>query len=299
MLSRVGIAVALILAPSLALAAANDVTLTTDTVLSVAGITLNVTGTSATVESITVDTGSFNFTLQSGSTIEITAPGNNRLTADSSTDVVTSTCTASASVLKFNGATARTVTVTPSGTLCSSSAGAGAGSSSGSSGSTGGGSSTVTTTTTTATTTPVTTTVTATPAVTTTVNTPSSGLTASQVQSILTVLASFNVDAATMASVRAALEGTSSPGSVTSTAVAVFKSNLTVGSLGSEVKALQMFLNSHGYPVASSGPGSAGKETTKFGAATKAALIKFQKAKGITPAVGYFGEKTRKAVNAE
>ena len=106
------------------------------------------------------------------------------------------------------------------------------------------------------------------------------------------------MDAATLAKVKEALNG-STTGSVTSVAVHVFKANLTLGSLGSEVKALQQFLNSHGYPVAASGFGSSGKETTKFGPATKAALIKYQKAKGITPSVGYFGAKTRAAVNAD
>jgi len=80
--------------------------------------------------------------------------------------------------------------------------------------------------------------------------------------------------------------------------VRAFKENLTTGSLGEEVKALQEYLNAHGYTVASSGPGSAGNETTRFGAATKAAVIKYQKAKGITPAVGYFGPKTRETMNS-
>jgi len=126
---------------------------------------------------------------------------------------------------------------------------------------------------------------------------PASGLSASQIQSILDVLASFNADASVIANVRASLGGTAT-GSVTSTAVQVFKSNLTIGSLGSEVKALQAFLNAHGYTVATTGAGSLGNETTKFGAATKAALAKYQQAKGITPAVGYFGAKTRAMVNA-
>jgi len=65
---------------------------------------------------------------------------------------------------------------------------------------------------------------------------------------------------------------------------------------GADVKALQQWLNANGYRVAESGYGSPGNETTKFGGATKAALIKFQKANGITPAVGYFGPKTRAAV---
>ncbi|MFH1178247.1 MAG: peptidoglycan-binding domain-containing protein, partial [bacterium] len=147
--------------------------------------------------------------------------------------------------------------------------------------------------------TPATPTVTAaTPATPATPATHASGLSASQVQSILDVLKSFDVDAATMASVKAALEGTTT-GSVTSAAVHAFKSDLQLGTLGSEVKALQEFLNSHGYAVAASGAGSPGNETTKFGGLTKAALIKYQKAKGITPAVGYFGPKTRAAVEAD
>jgi hypothetical protein len=124
-----------------------------------------------------------------------------------------------------------------------------------------------------------------------------SGLSAGQIQSILDVLASFNADASVIANVRTSLGGTTT-GSATSAAVHVFQSNLTVGSLGSEVKALQELLNTSGYTVAISGAGSLGNETTKFGAATRAALVKYQQAKGITPASGYFGPLTRAAINA-
>jgi hypothetical protein len=47
------------------------------------------------------------------------------------------------------------------------------------------------------------------------------------------------------------------------------------------------------------GHGSVGMETSFFGGLTRAALVKYQKAKGITPAVGYFGPKTRAALAAE
>lgn len=137
----------------------------------------------------------------------------------------------------------------------------------------------------------------ATPSANTTSVNSASGLTAPQIQAILEVLASFNADASTIANVRASLGGTTT-GSVTSAAVTAFKANLTVGSLGSEVKALQEYLNSHGYTVANSGAGSPGNETTTFGAATRAALVKYQQAKGISPAVGYFGALTRASVNA-
>lgn len=89
----------------------------------------------------------------------------------------------------------------------------------------------------------------------------------------------------------------SAPSSGT-TASTTFTRNLTVGSNGSDVKALQKFLNSKGYVVASSGPGSVGNESTYFGPATRAALAKYQAAKGISPAVGYFGPSTRQSVNA-
>ncbi len=77
-----------------------------------------------------------------------------------------------------------------------------------------------------------------------------------------------------------------------------FSKDLTLGSKGADVKALQQFLNANGYTVAATGAGSKGMETEYFGPATKAALAKYQAAKGITPSVGYFGPKTRAVVNA-
>lgn len=62
---------------------------------------------------------------------------------------------------------------------------------------------------------------------------------------------------------------------------------------GEDVRALQHYLNTHGYPVAPSGVGSLGKETTYFGLATKAALIKFQIAHKILPATGTYGPKSK------
>ncbi|MDB4992031.1 MAG: baaA1 [Parcubacteria group bacterium] len=83
--------------------------------------------------------------------------------------------------------------------------------------------------------------------------------------------------------------------SITTQATA-FTRNLTTGSVGADVKLLQAFLNAHGFPVATTGIGSKGNETNTFGTRTKAALAKFQAAKGITPAAGYFGAKTRALV---
>lgn len=74
---------------------------------------------------------------------------------------------------------------------------------------------------------------------------------------------------------------------------ASFKRNITIGATGDDVKTLQIWLNTHGYTIASSGPGASGNETTTFGARTQKALAKFQSKVGISPALGNFGPITR------
>nr|MBP7005604.1 fibronectin type III domain-containing protein [Patescibacteria group bacterium] len=76
-----------------------------------------------------------------------------------------------------------------------------------------------------------------------------------------------------------------------------FKKNLSVGSTGEDVRRLQKFLNAQGYFVAKTGPGSPNNETVRYGAATKQALIRFQKAKKINPANGNLFDKTRSVIN--
>jgi len=77
----------------------------------------------------------------------------------------------------------------------------------------------------------------------------------------------------------------------------IFNHNLSLGSINNDVKQLQIYLNNNGFILAKTGPGSKGKETTKFAALTKAALIKFQKVNKIKPSVGYFGPITRDFIN--
>ncbi len=69
-----------------------------------------------------------------------------------------------------------------------------------------------------------------------------------------------------------------------------FTTDLTVGSKGAEVTALQDMLVAGGYLTM-----PAGVAKGYFGALTKAAVAKWQVAKGITPAAGYFGPKSRAA----
>ncbi len=84
----------------------------------------------------------------------------------------------------------------------------------------------------------------------------------------------------------------------TTAMAATFSTNLTVGSTGADVTALQVVLNSDSATqVAASGVGSAGNESSYFGTLTEAAVIKFQIKNGITPAVGFVGPITRAKLN--
>ncbi len=71
-----------------------------------------------------------------------------------------------------------------------------------------------------------------------------------------------------------------------------FKKDLFLGMTDVDVLDLQRWLNKHGYPIATSGPGSAGHETNYFGNLTQQAVKKFQSINGIN-STGYFGPLSR------
>jgi serine-type D-Ala-D-Ala endopeptidase (penicillin-binding protein 7) len=86
-----------------------------------------------------------------------------------------------------------------------------------------------------------------------------------------------------------------------------FTKNYASGDRGAGVKALQRYLNTHGFAIAQSGPGSKGKETELFGSLTRAALKKFQEGHakeiltplGRTKGSGALDDATRAYLNAE
>lgn len=120
-------------------------------------------------------------------------------------------------------------------------------------------------------------------------------LTSSQVSAIISLLQSFGADAATIANVQASLTGSapvSTGGTSGSTGSSyAFTRNLTVGSTGDDVKALQQILINAGFLKISAA-------TNYFGSMTQSALAAWQKANNISPAAGYFGALTRQAMSS-
>jgi hypothetical protein len=91
----------------------------------------------------------------------------------------------------------------------------------------------------------------------------------------------------------------------TTTLKYTFTRNLRRGDSSSDVKLLQQFLNSHGFPLANSGYGSSGEETNYFGPRTFNSVIRFQEANfdsilrplNLTRGTGKFLEYSRARAN--
>lgn len=62
---------------------------------------------------------------------------------------------------------------------------------------------------------------------------------------------------------------------------------------GDDVRALQVLLNTNGFALAPEGVGAPGNETNYFGTLTQNALMRYQAANSVMPAIGYFGPITR------
>ena len=121
------LSVAALLSPAFAFAASDTVSLATNTALNIGGIEVDVSGATAAIESITVGASSFTIGLQSGSSIKLSAPNYNRLDTNTPDDITTSTCSATESSIKYVATAARTITITPSASICTSSGGSGGG----------------------------------------------------------------------------------------------------------------------------------------------------------------------------
>ena len=87
-------------------------------------------------------------------------------------------------------------------------------------------------------------------------------------------------------SLEAAVNALASVQNASSATTPAFTRDLQLGMTGDDVRVLQQYLIAAGYSLPAGASGY-------FGGQTRAALIAFQKAKGVIPAGGYFGPKTR------
>lgn len=252
------------LTPFVAFAALDDVTLTTDANITVGGFTLNVSGSSAIVESITAGADNFSVVLRTGSSIKVSSSDRADFTVSASGGTVKreQVCGTNTSTLTLSESDDNvTVTVTPNSTCDAGGTYSGGGG--------GGGGGIITPTV------PATTTAAATPA------TPA-------------------VPAETPA-VPAVPSEAAQPSEVALAVSPVFNRTLSIGTSHADVKRLQQLLNSNpDTQLASDGLGSPGNETDFFGSLTRAAVQKFQAKYGIASSgdeastgYGLVGPKTR------
>src|SRR3989344_7287337 len=107
-------------------AAFDDVTIVVDTVITVSGINLPVSGTTSALNTITVGANNFQITLNSGSSIQVTAATGRVIGTDGTGFIATNSCTGGVSVLGFNATETTTITVGPTSAACSGAATTGA-----------------------------------------------------------------------------------------------------------------------------------------------------------------------------
>ncbi|HEY4506457.1 MAG TPA: peptidoglycan-binding protein [Candidatus Paceibacterota bacterium] len=273
-LLSVVVGISFVLLPGVMFAAYNDVSLSTDVVITIGTTAVNINGSADVLETLAVGASSAVLTLEENSTITVLVPSKLVLSA-SGGQVTNSTCSASGFTATYTttSGTQTDVTLTVTDEICtitSQSSGGGGG----------GGSSSSDTTTNTTTDTPV-------------VTTPSP-----QTITIAELMAQI---AALQVKIQA-LKGSGS-----GLAVAAFVRNLSMGMTGEDVRQLQVKLNANvATRVSDTGPGSPGNETNLFGAKTKAAVIRFQnlyaneilKPNGLASGTGFVGPSTRAKLNS-
>ncbi|MFA6006690.1 MAG: peptidoglycan-binding domain-containing protein [Candidatus Paceibacterota bacterium] len=110
--------------PFTALAAADDVTLTTDVSIVTGGVTFNVSGSSATISTLSVNASNFAVTLGNGSSVTVKTADSSQIGDDApSANLSSSTCVPGNSTKTYTATGVVTVTVFPTSIICSSGSG--------------------------------------------------------------------------------------------------------------------------------------------------------------------------------
>jgi peptidoglycan hydrolase-like protein with peptidoglycan-binding domain len=118
--------------PAQVFGAYDDVTLTTDTVISVGGVDIDVSGSSAVMASITVNANNFSVVMNDGSTITVSSSDLYDIAVSPGHLVTSETCSSSEFKTTVTSTATQTVTFTATTDLCSGSVSGGGGGGSGS-----------------------------------------------------------------------------------------------------------------------------------------------------------------------
>lgn len=327
-------ALGLLLVPLVGYAAYDDVSMTSDTVITVSGVNLSVVAPTAVLQSIVVHGSSLDVVMPGNSFLKLTSTDRRLFSATNFSPVTeTKSCTDSASTYTYESpaeASAIAFTITIESSTCTTGAAGGGGSPGGGGGGGGGGASSGPP--------PRTQKVypdgtkvyldepgaaakikeldakfakpaTVAAAAAALPGAPAApGVSAApalspiQIDSILGLLASFSADASVIADVRAALSAPTVSAPAAAVVTGTISRALKQGTTHTDVKTLQSILNSDpDTQVASSGTGSPGSETNYFGPATRRAVQKFQEKHNIAKpgdeGYGSVGPKTRAKLN--
>lgn len=274
--------------PGAVFAAYGDVSVVTDTLITVGSVNLTVSGSTAVVEQMVVNADSVVFTMPQNSKITVTSADLRQLSQSGGSNAVrNTTCNGSTSSIELNNTSSvsETVTVTVESTTCSGSAGGGGGGGGGS------GSSKKKDTTDTAEPKTSTTSTDKSSAPVSEAKSSVSPLIKDLVAQLRTLIAALEAAGGSVSpATKAMVEALANAEPTVPAATGGFGRDLEVGASGADVTALQELLIGQGYSIPAGATGF-------FGGQTKTAVMEYQKKNGL-PSTGFFGPKTRAHIEA-
>ncbi|MBI4276553.1 peptidoglycan-binding protein [Candidatus Uhrbacteria bacterium] len=265
------------LAPAVSYAAYNDVSLTSDTVITASGVNLSIVAPTAVLQSIVVNGSSLDVVMPGNSFLKLTSTDRRNFTATNFAPVVqTSSCTDSASTYTYESpaeASAIAFTITIESSTCTTNSAGGGGSPGGGGGGGGGGGSSY-------------------------YSAPVTAAVTKPAAAAVTTKPATQAAAVAQAAPKASVTAPAAVSAISGTITRVLSKGIT----NPQVRVLQQILNSDADTrIAASGAGSPGSETEFLGPATTRAVQKFQVKYGIAKVgdegYGNVGPKTQAKLN--